>query len=345
MRKLSRNCGTFLILGLVALAVVIGVPTLFFVLNWLETPPVPTIDGPESDVVRAGVRCTLVYTNDSAATTRKLTILELPAGTSRSLHLEHDATSFSALARNGQMAYCRLERGRLDLWLKDTVGGEETCLVTREGPIADAAVSISPDGAHLALLTSEERDTGSTLPGLLEVLNLEAEVLNVVNGCWVPRGAHWLPDGNRFAVETTLGVVVASLDEGILRSMPALHSPITGASSSRVLCADWYLDSNSKAPLYPLPPSRWFDMESGELLDAIELPGNLLGPLWFTETGLVLYGGLATTGTTPWWAREALHPYERMSRWTIKACDPATGEFATVAPGFRFWKVAVGLRP
>lgn len=320
-----------------------GVAGLGLVLFLLPGAPRPTIDRPESADVLSSVRCTLVLSGNGGTGVRELTILDLPEGKPRTLALDHPALGVSAIARNGRLAYLSIGiLWGLELYLKDVVSGAETLVLERGGRHdLFSNVAISPDGTYLALLSADYQGAS---PRTLEILDGSGRVLQAFEAGFAPKGPRWFPDGKRFAFVRGPDVCVAHVDQGELFTIARAECPVTGASNSVLLVVDTR-DPHHDPPRIHEGKTSWlfrrYDVDRQEYLDPLELPGDLFGPLGFTAGGHVLYEGLTTTGaewrplhglTWPTWT------------WTIKACDPSTGGFATVIPEYAGERIAFGLR-
>ncbi|MEW5748975.1 MAG: hypothetical protein AB1793_09375 [Candidatus Thermoplasmatota archaeon] len=326
--------GALLVASAFGVALMVGGPLACFFLTQGE--PLPTMDGPEDEDLRSEVRCTLVIAQ-SHTYAEGLILLRLPEGESTHVELEDPSISHSAIACDGSVAYLTRRSESLLLRVKDVESGREQTVLQRSGDFIDgSSVSLSPDGRYLTLLTSEDRGGFKRTPGQLELVDRRGTTMRIINDCQIGREVHWLADSVHYVFDSKDGVHIGSMNKAEDVHIPGAVEAITGESSTLVLVIGrdpiYAIDRNGRYRLYDVVKERY--------VDDIVLPGDLFGPIGFTDTGLVLYEALPTTGTEQKLLGWGLtYP---SAQWTIKVCDPGSGRFATVVPHYGYGRIAFG---
>ena len=334
-------------------------------------PDVPTVPGPESSALRAGLQGQLVWEEPRGG----IRTLQLPAGTPAVVRAAaaRDAASFpvvTALAgpdELGRIAYLeedfatgpaastdpapRLKTIRLDGTADTVVATWATGAPANGTRLVGAHLALSRRGGHVLLLRDLEprQWTGSLLyEGRLELWNVDDGSHRALGQSALEASLVWLPDGKQFLAcvgaarsevpTDALGLAHQGDEERTWDRLPAMYC-IDVATGRRVL-----LGIGTEAAVAPDGAVAWIGGYLGQqrlpwlrvelatgAQQPVAVPGLAGRIVAAAGPEVVLYQGWPTAGTEVRWTAAGSRP-GGVPLLSLKAAHLGSQEFATVVP-------------
>ena len=282
----------------------------------------PTIDGPENGELTHRLVGTLLVESGQRSR-RVLRAIRYPGGDIREVPLTYRALAFSNLDDRGNFVYLTTSAAGHGLRAAQVQGKEERWVLRREERIyrVETRLSLSPDGRRILILDDVEDPMMRRPKNRFELVTIEGESLLRLDVAYDMTCGGWRDDttaivhaeGKAFLVDTT---------DGTFEVIEELASRITHGRGDQFVA--WNPTGMGSQR------GRRFDWQERAFGEPFGIPGFNARLIGVAADGLIVYEGLATTGTPQ---HAALESDILPQIWkSLKVCDPETEEFATLLP-------------